>query len=123
VFTSYVPASNGRALVAGYDVFDQPIEDKRRTGYLPETPPLYPDMTVHEYLDFVARIKRVPPAERKERVTTAMKGSPRAHRRSRPTALMTRARIDTLWRRAGRKAEKAPRRRAGPAPAAPPTPD
>ncbi len=45
--------------MAGFDVFDQPLEAKRRTGYLPETPPLYPDMTVREYLTFVAKIKGV----------------------------------------------------------------
>ena len=67
ILTGYMPASEGRAVVAGYDVFTHPIEAKRRTGYLPETPPLYPDMTVREYLDFVARIKAVPPAERKQR--------------------------------------------------------
>jgi ABC-2 type transport system ATP-binding protein len=58
--------------VAGYDVFDKPIEAKRRTGYLPETPPLYPDMTVREYLTFVARIKGVPAAERTSRVAAVM---------------------------------------------------
>ncbi len=72
ILTGYMPASEGRATVAGYDVFTHPIEAKRRTGYLPETPPLYPDMTVREYLDFVARIKRVPAAERKRRVETVM---------------------------------------------------
>jgi ABC-2 type transport system ATP-binding protein len=55
VLTGYMPATDGRAAVAGYDVFDHPIEAKRRTGYLPETPPLYPDMTVREYLNFVGR--------------------------------------------------------------------
>ena len=60
VLTGYMPPSEGKAIVAGYDVFEQPIEAKRRTGYLPETPPLYPDMTVREYLTFVARIKGVP---------------------------------------------------------------
>ena len=72
ILTGYMPPTEGRATVAGFDVFDQPIEAKRRTGYLPETPPLYPDMTVREYLDFVAKIKGVPSRERKERVTTAM---------------------------------------------------
>jgi ABC-2 type transport system ATP-binding protein len=72
ILTGYMPASDGRATVAGYDVFDHPLEAKRRTGYLPETPPLYPDMTVREYLDFVARIKGVPSAERKSRVDTVM---------------------------------------------------
>jgi len=72
ILTGYMPASEGRATVAGYDVFTHPIDAKRRTGYLPETPPLYPDMTVREYLDFVARIKRVPSAERRSRVQTVM---------------------------------------------------
>jgi ABC-2 type transport system ATP-binding protein len=73
ILTGYMPASEGRATVAGYDVFDHPVEAKRRTGYLPETPPLYPDMTVREYLDFVGRIKGVPPAERKSRVDAVMR--------------------------------------------------
>ena len=73
ILTGYMPASEGKAVVAGYDVFANPLEAKRRTGYLPETPPLYPDMTVREYLDFVARIKGVPPKEQKDRVTTVMK--------------------------------------------------
>jgi ABC-2 type transport system ATP-binding protein len=72
ILTGYMPASEGRATVAGYDVFTHPIEAKRRTGYLPETPPLYPDMTVREYLDFVARIKGIPPAERTSRVDAVM---------------------------------------------------
>src|SRR5438874_4597982 len=72
ILTGYMPASEGRATVAGYDVFAQPIDAKRRTGYLPETPPLYPDMTVREYLDFVARIKGVAAAERRPRVDSAM---------------------------------------------------
>jgi len=72
VLTGYIPATSGRAVVAGFDVFDQPIEAKRRTGYLPETPPLYPEMTVREYLAFVARIKGVPSGERKSRVDLSM---------------------------------------------------
>jgi ABC-2 type transport system ATP-binding protein len=73
ILTGYMPPSEGRAMVAGFDVFDQPIDAKRRTGYLPETPPLYPDMTVREYLDFVGKLKGVPPKERKERVTAVMR--------------------------------------------------
>jgi len=73
ILTGYMPATEGRATVAGMDIFDKPIEAKRRTGYLPETPPLYPDMTVREYMDFVARIKGVPSKERKDRVETVMK--------------------------------------------------
>jgi len=59
IITGYMPATEGKASVAGFDVFDQPLEAKKRTGYLPETPPLYPDMTVREYLVFVAKIKGV----------------------------------------------------------------
>ena len=59
IITGYMPATSGTATVAGFDVFDKPIEAKRRTGYLPETPPLYPDMTVRDYLTFVAKIKGV----------------------------------------------------------------
>jgi ABC-2 type transport system ATP-binding protein len=76
ILTGYMPATEGRATVAGYDIFDKPIDAKRRTGYLPETPPLYPDMTVREYLDFVARLKGVPSKEKKDRVTSVMQ---RAH--------------------------------------------
>src|SRR3954453_3243277 len=66
ILTGYRPATEGKATVAGFDVFAQPVEAKRRTGYLPETPPLYPDMTVAEYPSFVARIKGVPSNERRQ---------------------------------------------------------
>ena len=72
ILTGYMPPTEGTALVAGYDVLDQPLEAKRRTGYLPETPPLYPEMTVREYLAFCARIKGVSRAERKGRVDAVM---------------------------------------------------
>ena len=72
VLTGYMPATQGRVAVAGHDVFEHPIEAKRRTGYLPETPPLYPDMTVREYLQFVAKIKGVPKADRRARVEQVM---------------------------------------------------
>jgi len=72
VLTGYMPPTEGKAIVAGYDVFDQPIEAKRRTGYLPETPPLYPEMTVRDYLLFVSKIKGVPRADRKARVGDVM---------------------------------------------------
>jgi ABC-2 type transport system ATP-binding protein len=59
VITGFFPPTEGRVRVAGYDVVEEPLEAKRRIGYLPETPPVYPDMTVDEYLAFVARIKGV----------------------------------------------------------------
>ena len=73
ILTGYMPATEGKAIVAGFDVFEQPLEAKRRTGYLPETPPLYPEMTVREYLAFVAKIKGVPRGERKARVDDMMR--------------------------------------------------
>jgi ABC-2 type transport system ATP-binding protein len=72
VLTGYMPATEGRVAVAGHDVFEHPVEAKRRTGYLPETPPLYPDMTVREYLHFVAKIKGVAAGDRKARVEQVM---------------------------------------------------
>src|ERR671919_2949418 len=68
ILTGYMPPTDGKATVAGFDVFTHAVEAKRRTGYLPETPPLYPDMTVREYLNFVARIKGVARKEARSRV-------------------------------------------------------
>jgi ABC-2 type transport system ATP-binding protein len=78
VLTGYMPPTEGRAVVAGLDVFAEPIAAKRRIGYLPETPPLYPEMTVREYLTFVANIKigKLSKSDRDMRVHHAMK---RAH--------------------------------------------
>ena len=72
VLTGYLPPTEGTATVAGFDVLEEPIEAKRRTGYLPETPPLYPDMTVREYLTFVARINGLAGAERGSRMDQVM---------------------------------------------------
>jgi ABC-2 type transport system ATP-binding protein len=55
--TCFMPPTSGTASVAGFDVLEHPMEVKKRIGYLPETPPLYPDMEVHEYLNFVGRLK------------------------------------------------------------------
>ena len=60
ILTTFLPATNGTAKVAGFDVFEQPMEVKKRLGYLPENPPLYSDMTVKEYLRFTAEIKNIP---------------------------------------------------------------
>src|SRR5580692_10737129 len=72
ILTGFMPATSGTARVAGYDVFTDSIEVRRRIGYLPENPPLYSDMTVADYLDFVARIKGVGPDKRRQRVDEAM---------------------------------------------------
>ena len=68
MLTGFLPPTSGTARVAGYDVYDEPHEVKARVGYLPETPPLYPDLTVGEYLTFVAEIRGVPRAERQRRI-------------------------------------------------------
>src|SRR5688572_6045927 len=97
VLTGYMPPTEGKAIVAGFDVLEQPVDAKRRTGYLPETPPLYPDMTVRDYLDFVARIKGVPRNERKNRVG----------------AVMERTRVHDVGRRHCGKLSKGYRQRVG----------
>jgi ABC-2 type transport system ATP-binding protein len=68
VITGFLPPTQGKVRVAGYDVTEEPLEAKRRTGYLPENPPVYPDMTVDEYLTFVARIKGVPRRDVRKRL-------------------------------------------------------
>jgi ABC-2 type transport system ATP-binding protein len=72
VLTCYLSPTEGTARVAGFDVFEQPLEVKRRVGYIPETPPLYPDMDVTTYLDFVARIKGVPKKQRAGKIGDAI---------------------------------------------------
>ncbi|MBX7101554.1 MAG: ABC transporter ATP-binding protein [Myxococcaceae bacterium] len=57
ILTGFMPATSGRAVVGGFDVFERPLEAKRCIGYLPETPPLYPEMSVRGYLAFVGRLK------------------------------------------------------------------
>src|SRR5690349_18131203 len=71
VLTGFLPPTAGTAQVAGFDVLEQPIEVKRRIGYLPELPPLYPDMEVVEYLTFVARLKGLAGADVPKRVNDA----------------------------------------------------
>ena len=68
VLTCFMPPSDGSAQVAGFDVVQRPMEVKKRVGYLPETPPLYPEMEVSEYLQFVGKLKGIPGHELKRRV-------------------------------------------------------
>jgi ABC-2 type transport system ATP-binding protein len=68
ILTCFMPPTEGRASVAGFDVFEKPFEVKKRIGYLPETPPVYPEMTIRDYLTFVAGIKNVPSRDIKTRV-------------------------------------------------------
>ncbi len=73
ILTGYLPATAGKAVVAGNDVFEKPNEVKRSIGYLPETVPLYPEMTVSGYLEFVAEIKQLPKPKRRDALGRALK--------------------------------------------------
>jgi ABC-2 type transport system ATP-binding protein len=72
ILTGYLPATSGSAKIAGFDVHEQSMAVRQRIGYLPETPPLYPEMTVEGFLHFVARIKGVSPGDRPTRVKLAI---------------------------------------------------
>lgn len=75
ILTGFIPATSGTARVAGFDVFDDAMEVKRRIGYLPEVLPLYPELTVREYLRFVATIKGVKGAGRNVEVDRVIEKS------------------------------------------------
>lgn len=68
ILTCYLSADAGTAKVAGYDVFEESIEVRKQIGYLPESAPLYTDMGVLDYLNFIAQIRNIPKSQRKERI-------------------------------------------------------
>lgn len=68
IMTGYLAATEGDVIIEGHNVLEEPEEAKACIGYLPEMPPLYPDMTVLEYLDFVAELKKIPKAERQGQI-------------------------------------------------------
>jgi ABC-2 type transport system ATP-binding protein len=70
ILTGFMPPTEGRATVAGYDVFNDSIEVRKRVGYLPESVPLYTEMTVYEYLSFMGELRRLP--EREDRIEEVM---------------------------------------------------
>lgn len=72
MLTGFLPASDGTAAIAGHDIFTEPLLARRSVGYLPETPPLYPEMTVESYVAYVACLKDVARAERAEAVARAL---------------------------------------------------
>ncbi len=72
IITGYLAATEGTVTIDGKDIQKDPEEAKRAIGYLPELPPLYVDMTVREYLDFVAELKKVPKKERKQQIDEVM---------------------------------------------------
>ena len=73
IMTGYIAATEGTVKINGYDILKEPELAKKAIGYLPEIPPVYTDMTVYEYLKFVAELKKVPKAERKEQIEDIMK--------------------------------------------------
>jgi ABC-2 type transport system ATP-binding protein len=83
ILSGFMPASSGTALVAGYDVFTSPLEVKKRVGFLPETPPLYLEMSVEDYVEHVARLKQVAPAEISKAVSVALEKTGLGNVRSR----------------------------------------
>src|SRR3989339_1980276 len=72
ILTGFFPATSGKARVAGFDVFEEPLEVRKRIGYLPENVPLYKDITVEDYLEFAAGIKGVARRDVKNAVTKVM---------------------------------------------------
>jgi len=72
MLTGFLPPTDGEAIIAGHDIFRAPLAARRAVGYLPENPPLYPEMRVAAYVDYVARIKDVPRRERAAAVDRAL---------------------------------------------------
>ena len=72
ILAGYLPATEGKARIAGFDVNNDSLAVRQRIGYLPETPPLYPEMTVEGFLHFVTRIKGIPAGDRAQKVTAAI---------------------------------------------------
>ncbi len=68
ILTCFLPATSGSVSVAGYDTFEDSFEVRRRIGYLPENPPLYPEMTIRSYLNFIAEIRELPSSLRAARI-------------------------------------------------------
>ena len=82
ILTCFMPASSGRATVAGYDVFKESLDVRKRIGYLPENIPLYPEMTVSKYLKYVSKIKGLPRSRRADRLDLAIEACGLTQRRN-----------------------------------------
>jgi ABC-2 type transport system ATP-binding protein len=72
MLTGFLPPTDGRAVIDGHDIFSDPLAARRAIGYLPETPPLYPEMSVEGYLAYVAKLKDVPRSGRSRAVDSAL---------------------------------------------------
>jgi ABC-2 type transport system ATP-binding protein len=90
MLTGFMPPSEGSVKVAGRDMLEEPIAARRAVGYLPESPPLYPEMRVRDYVMYVARIKDVPRAERGQKVERALESCGLAEVRERVIGTLSR---------------------------------
>ena len=72
ILTGYLAPTDGTVRINGYDILEEPEAAKKTIGYLPEVPPVYPDMTVYEYLEFAAAVKKIPRRERQEQIDLAV---------------------------------------------------
>ncbi len=72
ILTGFMPATSGTAKIGGFDVFENPIEVKKRIGYLPESPPIYPELLVSEYLNFVSDLRGIPKDQKKKKMDAAL---------------------------------------------------
>ena len=82
ILTCFMPASSGRATVAGYDIFKESLDVRKHIGYLPENIPLYPEMTVSKYLKYISKIKGLPRSRRAERLDVAIEACGLTERRN-----------------------------------------
>ncbi|NBT57740.1 ATP-binding cassette domain-containing protein, partial [bacterium] len=72
ILTGFMPATSGTAAIGGFDVLENPFEVKKKIGYLPETPPIYPELLVLEYLSFVAELRGIPKLDRSKKIDKAI---------------------------------------------------
>lgn len=86
ILTSYLPPTSGKVMIAGQDIEKNPLAIRRKIGYLPENPPLYPNMTVREYLKFAARLKDIPARDTKARIDKVLDDCRLLYVQNRPIA-------------------------------------
>ena len=89
ILTGFIPPTEGSIAIAGYDIFDQPLDARRAVGYLPESPPVYPEMNVRGYLNYVAKLKDVARNRRKEAIDQALERCGLTHVQGRVIGLLS----------------------------------
>src|SRR3990167_3255157 len=89
ILTSYLPPTSGKVMIAGQNIEKNPLSIRRKIGYLPENPPLYPNMTVREYLKFAARLKDIPARDTKARIDKVLDDCRLLYVQNRPIAQLS----------------------------------